>query len=198
MFARNRGRKSSLRHGPLAIAKVLTFRNTLTETLTHNIYSCICRSTHLGYHCRNGRRGEQAENFPSLVVNRSSGGTHMEVRFPLTSVMTEFDAWNLKERMDACQGHVYHCSISALGVSNVCSPCRPLVLCLCLPVYGSALLAINVDGTTGLFFSVEQCRKWMIVQAIMLQLIVTAVDVILMTRGAFLPSSKISYLNFVI
>ncbi|CAL1697435.1 unnamed protein product [Somion occarium] len=45
-----------------------------------------------------------------------------------------------------------------------------------------ALLTINIDGTTGLFFTMSQCRKWMIVQAVTLQLIVTIVDVILMTR----------------
>ncbi|THH02365.1 hypothetical protein EW026_g485 [Hermanssonia centrifuga] len=45
-----------------------------------------------------------------------------------------------------------------------------------------ALLAINIDGTTGLHFTVEECGKWMIVQAVILQLIITTVDIILMTR----------------
>ena len=46
-----------------------------------------------------------------------------------------------------------------------------------------ALLAINVDGTTVLHFTVHQCRKWMIFQAIILQLVITTVDIILMMRG---------------
>ncbi|KAI0087533.1 hypothetical protein BDY19DRAFT_994857 [Irpex rosettiformis] len=45
-----------------------------------------------------------------------------------------------------------------------------------------ALLGINTDGTTGLHFTVDQCRKWMIFQAIFLQLVVTTVDIILMIR----------------
>ncbi|KAH9926547.1 uncharacterized protein BXZ73DRAFT_90875 [Epithele typhae] len=45
-----------------------------------------------------------------------------------------------------------------------------------------ALLAINVNGTTGLFFTPAQCGQWQIVQGVLLQLIVTTVDVILITR----------------
>ncbi|KAH9910693.1 uncharacterized protein BXZ73DRAFT_108645 [Epithele typhae] len=47
---------------------------------------------------------------------------------------------------------------------------------------GHALLAINVNGTTGLFFTPAQCGQWQIVQGVLLQLIVTTVDVILITR----------------
>ena len=47
-----------------------------------------------------------------------------------------------------------------------------------------ALLAINVNGSTGLQFSVSECKKWMVVQAVILQLIITSVDVILVMRGA--------------
>lgn len=47
----------------------------------------------------------------------------------------------------------------------------------------SALLAINTDGTTGLRFTTEQCRKWMIFQAVILQLVITTVDVVLLMRG---------------
>lgn len=52
-------------------------------------------------------------------------------------------------------------------------------------MYDRALLAINVDGSTGLRFSLAECRKWMIVQAVILQFIITTVDVILMMRGTF-------------
>ncbi|KAI0799751.1 hypothetical protein BC629DRAFT_1591903 [Irpex lacteus] len=45
-----------------------------------------------------------------------------------------------------------------------------------------ALLAINTDGTTGLHFTGEQCRKWMIFQAIVLQMVITTVDIILIMR----------------
>ncbi|RPD72781.1 hypothetical protein L226DRAFT_572888 [Lentinus tigrinus ALCF2SS1-7] len=45
-----------------------------------------------------------------------------------------------------------------------------------------ALLAINVNGTTGLAFTSGQCATWQIVQGVLLQLIVTTVDVILITR----------------
>ncbi|KAH9926540.1 uncharacterized protein BXZ73DRAFT_78650 [Epithele typhae] len=45
----------------------------------------------------------------------------------------------------------------------------------------SALLAINVNGTTRLFFTLAQCGQWQIVQGVLLQLIVTTVDVILIT-----------------
>ncbi|KAH9911533.1 uncharacterized protein BXZ73DRAFT_33753, partial [Epithele typhae] len=47
-----------------------------------------------------------------------------------------------------------------------------------------ALLAINVNGTTGLFFTPAQCGQWQIVQGVLLQLIVTTVDFILITRNA--------------
>ncbi|EMD32751.1 hypothetical protein CERSUDRAFT_118479 [Gelatoporia subvermispora B] len=45
-----------------------------------------------------------------------------------------------------------------------------------------ALLAININGSTGLQFTMEQCRKWMTMQAVILQIIVTTVDVILIIR----------------
>ncbi|KAI0792300.1 hypothetical protein C8Q75DRAFT_804702 [Abortiporus biennis] len=45
-----------------------------------------------------------------------------------------------------------------------------------------ALLAIEIDGTTGLFFSSHECSKWQIVQAVILQLTITTVDVILLMR----------------
>lgn len=45
-----------------------------------------------------------------------------------------------------------------------------------------ALLGINIDGSTGIFFTVAECRKWMIVQAVILQLVITAVDIILILR----------------
>ncbi|KAK7677877.1 hypothetical protein QCA50_019189 [Cerrena zonata] len=44
------------------------------------------------------------------------------------------------------------------------------------------LLTVNVDGTTGLLFKMEDCMKWVIVQAIFLQLTITIVDVILIAR----------------
>ncbi|KAH9895316.1 uncharacterized protein BXZ73DRAFT_111866 [Epithele typhae] len=47
-----------------------------------------------------------------------------------------------------------------------------------------ALLAINVNGTTGLFFTPAQCGQWQIVQGVLLQLIVTTVDFIPITRNA--------------
>ncbi|KAI1795290.1 hypothetical protein LXA43DRAFT_1108346 [Ganoderma leucocontextum] len=45
-----------------------------------------------------------------------------------------------------------------------------------------ALLAINVNGTTGLAFTFRQCASWQIVQGTLLQVIVTTVDVILIIR----------------
>ncbi|CDO69946.1 hypothetical protein BN946_scf184836.g20 [Trametes cinnabarina] len=45
-----------------------------------------------------------------------------------------------------------------------------------------ALLAINVNGSTGLKFTFDQCFAWQVVQGVLLQLIVTTVDVILITR----------------
>ncbi|RDX48929.1 hypothetical protein OH76DRAFT_614008 [Lentinus brumalis] len=45
-----------------------------------------------------------------------------------------------------------------------------------------ALLAINVNGTTGLAFTSSQCATWQVVQGVLLQVIVTTVDVILVTR----------------
>ncbi|KAI0691687.1 hypothetical protein C8Q76DRAFT_634755 [Earliella scabrosa] len=45
-----------------------------------------------------------------------------------------------------------------------------------------ALLAITVNGTTGLTFTSEQCATWQVVQGVLLQLIVTTVDVILIAR----------------
>ncbi|KAI0776590.1 hypothetical protein BD413DRAFT_468406, partial [Trametes elegans] len=45
-----------------------------------------------------------------------------------------------------------------------------------------SLLAINVDGSTGLRFTAEQCAAWEVVQAILLQFIVSTVDVILVMR----------------
>lgn len=46
-----------------------------------------------------------------------------------------------------------------------------------------ALIAINADGSTGLFFSTVDCHRWIAVQGTILQLIVTTVDVVLITRG---------------
>ena len=60
------------------------------------------------------------------------------------------------------------------------SPYPPNLALIVLP---SALLAINVNGTTGLTFTPKQCADWQIVQGVLLQLIVTTVDVILITRG---------------
>jgi len=45
-----------------------------------------------------------------------------------------------------------------------------------------ALIAINADGTTGLFFTHPECERWIAVQAVILQLIISTVDVVLMTR----------------
>lgn len=45
-----------------------------------------------------------------------------------------------------------------------------------------ALLALNVDGTTGLFWAKADCKQWTIVQAVILQVIITVVDIILMAR----------------
>ncbi|KAI8992783.1 hypothetical protein BD414DRAFT_535364 [Trametes punicea] len=45
-----------------------------------------------------------------------------------------------------------------------------------------ALLAINVNGSTGLEFTFVQCAAWQVVQGTLLQVIVTTVDVILITR----------------
>ena len=50
-------------------------------------------------------------------------------------------------------------------------------------VFPRALLAINVNGTTGLTFTFDQCAAWQVVQGILLQVIVTTVDVILVIRG---------------
>jgi len=75
-----------------------------------------------------------------------------------------------------------------------------------------ALLAIEIDGTTGLFFSESQCSQWQIVQAVILQLIITTVDIILMTRVyalynrstplisilIFLFIGEISYLSYLL
>lgn len=55
----------------------------------------------------------------------------------------------------------------------------------------SILLTVNVDGTTGLLFTMKDCTKWMIVQAVFLQFIITVVDVILMVRGTT-STTKIS------
>jgi len=49
-------------------------------------------------------------------------------------------------------------------------------------VFQLALLTLSINGSTGLFFTEDQCRKWMIMQAAMLQAIVTTVDVILVIR----------------
>ncbi|KAH9846551.1 hypothetical protein C2E23DRAFT_572286 [Lenzites betulinus] len=45
-----------------------------------------------------------------------------------------------------------------------------------------ALLAINVNGSTGLKFTSGQCGEWQVVQGVLLQVIVTTVDAILITR----------------
>ncbi|KAH8089867.1 hypothetical protein BXZ70DRAFT_493784 [Cristinia sonorae] len=49
-------------------------------------------------------------------------------------------------------------------------------------IFELALIAINADGTTGLFFSEPDCRRWIIVQGVILQLIISTVDIVLMTR----------------
>ncbi|TCD61109.1 hypothetical protein EIP91_009027 [Steccherinum ochraceum] len=45
-----------------------------------------------------------------------------------------------------------------------------------------ALIAINADGSTGLFFSTADCHRWIAIQGTILQLIITTVDVVLITR----------------
>lgn len=55
-----------------------------------------------------------------------------------------------------------------------------------------ALLAININGSTGLRFTQGECRKWMVMQAVILQIIVTAVDIILVIRG-MCPSRHAPY-----
>ncbi|KAI0076419.1 hypothetical protein K474DRAFT_1560728, partial [Panus rudis PR-1116 ss-1] len=44
-----------------------------------------------------------------------------------------------------------------------------------------ALLSINADGTAGVFTIVD-CQKWMILQAILLQVVISTVDIILLLR----------------
>ena len=56
---------------------------------------------------------------------------------------------------------------------------------MCSNVRCRALLAINVNGTTDLTFTFDQCAAWQVVQGILLQVIVTTVDVILVIRGKF-------------
>ena len=46
-----------------------------------------------------------------------------------------------------------------------------------------SLLAINVNGTTGLSFTPGQCGAWQVVQGSLLQIIVSTVDGILVMRG---------------
>lgn len=55
-----------------------------------------------------------------------------------------------------------------------------------------ALIAINADGTTGLFFTTPQCHRWIAVQGTILQLIISTVDIVLMTRGTFFPLLSVS------
>ena len=78
--------------------------------------------------------------------------------------------------------------MSSLGICHGWSNCKyPLNLELMFVeviVDRRALLAINVNGSTGLKFTPGQCGAWQIVQGALLQIIVTAVDVILVTRGA--------------
>ncbi|OCH88132.1 hypothetical protein OBBRIDRAFT_109255 [Obba rivulosa] len=45
-----------------------------------------------------------------------------------------------------------------------------------------ALLTLSSNGSTGAFFTAEQCSKWVAMQAMMLQTIVTVVDIILIIR----------------
>ena len=52
----------------------------------------------------------------------------------------------------------------------------------------SALLGINVDVSVGIEYSISQCKQWLAVQAVMLQLIITCVDIILMLRGECVSS----------
>ena len=97
-----------------------------------------------------------------------------------------------------CSSHSSHLSDHRNRTCFPASPCRDGTSCLAIIRSSgnavdrcqlthislhSALLAINVDGSTGLHFTPAQCEKWQIVQAVMLQLIVTAVDIILITRG---------------
>ncbi|EKM52421.1 uncharacterized protein PHACADRAFT_186572 [Phanerochaete carnosa HHB-10118-sp] len=49
-------------------------------------------------------------------------------------------------------------------------------------VFQLALLPLNIGGSTGLRFSIIECKRWMTVQAVILQLIITSVDAILITR----------------
>lgn len=56
------------------------------------------------------------------------------------------------------------------------------------PTY-RALLAINVNGTTGLTYTSGQCATWQVVQGILLQVVVTTVDIILITRGMHAASA---------
>ncbi|KAI0632598.1 hypothetical protein C8Q77DRAFT_1058926 [Trametes polyzona] len=58
---------------------------------------------------------------------------------------------------------------------------------LLTPIY-RALLAINVNGSTGLEYTSAQCAAWQVVQGVLLQVIVTTVDVILITRGKCTPN----------
>ncbi|KAJ3541785.1 hypothetical protein NM688_g6040 [Phlebia brevispora] len=46
----------------------------------------------------------------------------------------------------------------------------------------NALLGINVDDSVGVHYTQAECKEWLAVQAAMLQLIVTVVDVILIIR----------------
>ncbi|KAI9061880.1 hypothetical protein FKP32DRAFT_1594083 [Trametes sanguinea] len=59
-----------------------------------------------------------------------------------------------------------------------------------------ALLAINVNGSTGLKYTFHQCFAWQVVQGVLLQIIVTTVDVILITRVYALYSRSRILLGF--
>ncbi|GJE89045.1 hypothetical protein PsYK624_051350 [Phanerochaete sordida] len=58
-----------------------------------------------------------------------------------------------------------------------------------------ALLPLNIDGSTGIRFSFMACQRWMTVQAIVLQFIVTAVDVILIMRVYALYNRNLALLG---
>ncbi|KAI0341189.1 hypothetical protein BDW22DRAFT_1430329 [Trametopsis cervina] len=45
-----------------------------------------------------------------------------------------------------------------------------------------ALLGINVDGTTGLHYTLEQCKQWVVFQGVVLQLVITTVDIVFIMR----------------
>ncbi|KAH8081343.1 hypothetical protein BXZ70DRAFT_959912 [Cristinia sonorae] len=54
-----------------------------------------------------------------------------------------------------------------------------------------ALIAINAGGTTGLFYTPTDCKRWLAVQAVILQLVITTVDVVLLLRVSALYDRNI-------